>query len=231
MNIKPCSPKKYHIPLLKKGIKNLKTKEIYGLLSYSNKYPTAVDKWIEYYPFLETFNWSIIFHLPSVICKEPRLQSLQYKILNRIISCNYNLHIWKIKPSPNCEDCEVPDTIEHYFFSCTSVTPLWKSLKEVFRRVFGVHFRLTVLEVLLGIPCEKESVTSVINFSVLFAKWYIYCQKQKELCININSLYRLLKHRIDTEIFIIKMIYLDKANTFCENWMNLSKNIYKDSGN
>ena len=40
--------------------------------------------------------WSEIYLLPYKITKEPYFQSLQYKILNRILNCNERLYKWNI---------------------------------------------------------------------------------------------------------------------------------------
>ena len=53
------------------------------------KKTTAQETWINIYAFLENLDWDTINLLPYKITSEPFLQSLQYKILNRILNCNY----------------------------------------------------------------------------------------------------------------------------------------------
>ena len=60
---------------------------------------TVIETWVESYPFLNDIEWDSIFMLPFKILKEPYLQTFQYKVINRLINCNYNLHKWKISNS------------------------------------------------------------------------------------------------------------------------------------
>ena len=50
---------------LKMNISKLKNNNIYESLTFSHTIPTAENKWVEYYPFLENFDWSIVYSLPS----------------------------------------------------------------------------------------------------------------------------------------------------------------------
>ena len=82
------------------------------------KAPTALDTWINVFPFLETENWSAIYKRTIKIAKEPYLQSFQYKILNRILNNKVYLHKWKIAENNKCYVCEEVDGIEHHLFYC-----------------------------------------------------------------------------------------------------------------
>ena len=68
------------------------------------------------YPYLEVSNWTKIYKLPFKICRDTYIQTLQYKILHRVLNCNYNLYLWKINDNSMCEICKFLDTIEHYLF-------------------------------------------------------------------------------------------------------------------
>ena len=63
-----------------------------SLIKKSFKTPVAISICINLFPFLENHNWADTFNLPFKTLKEIYLQSFQYKILNRILNCNYNLH-------------------------------------------------------------------------------------------------------------------------------------------
>ena len=58
--------------------------------------PTLQETWINIFPFLEDLEWDKILTLPYKTSREPFLQSLQYKVLNRILNCNERLAKWKI---------------------------------------------------------------------------------------------------------------------------------------
>ena len=85
---------KHDITHLKKDISQLKARDIYGYFTFTKIMPTSVDKWIEYYPFLESLDWTQLSRLPYRISHEPKLQSFQYSIINQFINCIYNLFLW-----------------------------------------------------------------------------------------------------------------------------------------
>ena len=103
----------------------LQSRQIYWFVFYlnnqtQNNEPKCISKWSALYEN-ETFAWDRIFSLPYKICKNTRLQSLQYRLLHRIITCNHWLFNAKIKASPNCETCKCDDTLEHFFVQCDEV--------------------------------------------------------------------------------------------------------------
>ena len=56
------------------------------------KSPTAVESWVNLYPFLEKFDWEEeIYAIPFKYTKEPYLQSIQYQIINIILNTNEKL--------------------------------------------------------------------------------------------------------------------------------------------
>ena len=45
----------------------------------NTKAPTAIDKWVDLFPFMENLEWDKIFQLPYRITTETYIQSFQYK--------------------------------------------------------------------------------------------------------------------------------------------------------
>lgn len=84
---------------------------------------TAVQKLEMEFPSLFTSRrresglWKEIFSLPYRTQKEVKLESLQYKILARIIPCNLYLQRIGVKESNLCDHCQVKDDWVP-FFSC-----------------------------------------------------------------------------------------------------------------
>ena len=116
--------------------------------------PPAQNKWVEYYPFMDKFNWSKIYLLPAKVTNNLKIQSLQFSIIHRYTVCNYNQNLWNIIKSPMCQSCNSTDPIEHFFFYCDCVQSLWNVVKILSKKVLNLHFNCSVLEVLLGIPCQ-----------------------------------------------------------------------------
>ena len=59
-----------------------------------------------------------------------RLQSFQYRILHRIMTCNHWLFYAKIKDKLKCETCDFNDTLEHFAVSCNEVKDFWSTLNR-----------------------------------------------------------------------------------------------------
>ena len=204
-NKKPNNYLEHDISHLRKNIVHLKTRDIYCYFTYTTNLPTSVDKWIEYYPFLETHDWTQLFRLPYQITKEPKLQSFQYCIKNRFVNCNYNLFLWGQIESAQCDICHQIDTIEHFFYYCNVVNNFWVHVGNLIFEAFEIRLDYTVLEILLGIPCRKNTVMSIVNFVILYAKRYIYCCWIHQRNLSINYFTGILKNRIKTEVCICKM--------------------------
>ena len=219
-NYKPIMYDTYDTPHLKKDMKTITAKDMYAFLTYKRKFPISVNKWIEYYPFMENFEWSVLFKLPNIICSEPKMQSFQYKILNRFITCNYNLYLWNVSTSQYCDDCQNVDTIEHFFFYCNSVTPFWEKVRELILEAFQVKIDLTVLEILLGIPCVKDSLLCQINFVILYSKWFVYTYKRQSV-LNFSHFKNIMKNRIEDEIYILKTKSISPNVDTLQHWDNL----------
>ena len=128
-------PDEIYIKIINKYVvlNKVRNKQIYEeLIRKVIKPPTAVEPWIETYPFLENHDWSQTFLLPFKVLQEPYLQCFQYKIVHRLLNCNYNLYKWNIKNSPNCASCNCVDTIQHHLFQCDISRIFWKKLRNGF---------------------------------------------------------------------------------------------------
>ena len=167
--------------------------------------PTNQNKWIEYYPYLETADWKSIYRLPYKICRDTFSQSLQYKILHRYINCNYNLHIWGIKETSSCKYCDKVDTLEHFFYECMYVLEFWNSVQKWLKSVTKVSFSFTLFEVIFG-NLQDDTHVLVRNFVILQGKKYIYEKRNQESEMFLLEFLCKLKHSliIEKEICNIK---------------------------
>ena len=95
----------------------LTTKCVYEMF-YLKKYITAtcIHKWNEMHQRQEE-QWADIFTRTFKVVRETKLQSFQFKLIHRIITCNKKkLHDMKIKVSPQCSYCDDIDDISHFLF-------------------------------------------------------------------------------------------------------------------
>ena len=195
-------------------IKDTNSKKIYWeLLLRSNilRKPKAMDKWksINLGNF-DNLEWRQIFETPVKSCRSIKLQSFQYRIVHRIITCNHWLFNVKLKDSPNC-NCGEDDTMEHFFFNCNDSNIFWNSLSEWSK--CNIDFNIT--DIMFGLE-DSDIKMKVFNFMIIFAKRYIHDQKLMEKKILLTDFLSLLKHEIELE----RLIYMksDKLDIFDFKW-------------
>jgi hypothetical protein len=182
------------------------------------KTPTAIEQWISEFPFFDDTDFKAIFMLPAYTTKDTKLHCFQYKILHRIFPCNYLLTKWKIKNDIACSYCNLPDTIEHYFYECCECKTFWLFVENWFRKISNVYIPLRITNILFGIPFKQsqDKMLITLNFIILHGKWYLYMCKREQKCIFTLSFLKYLKHvlKIEKEINIVRKT----EHEFDETW-------------
>ena len=83
-----------------KELKSTSCKDFYWhLINNTNHKPSCINKWQTTYPLLNSTNnleWKKIFNHAFLICRDTRIQTLQYKIIHRTIACSHWLMNIKI---------------------------------------------------------------------------------------------------------------------------------------
>ena len=164
------------------------------------------------------FDWEKIFCLPYKICRSTRLQSFQYRILHRIITCNQWLFNAKIKDNPNCETCNCDDTLEHFFVSCNEVRDFWSALNRLWNKrtsVLATTYSITDTDIMFGILSSEKYVLN-LNFILVLAKKYIHDCKMKSPNITFLSFLVLLRQELSFEEQIC--IKNQREQDFIEKW-------------
>ena len=111
-----------------KGLEDVTTNEIYWhFVTKFSLIPTSEKKWNEKVDFIidETM-FNLIYVNGKELTTDTSIQNLQFKVTHRIMACNYNLKIWKIKPTDQCDYCQESDTIEHHLVDCKVAKNFWK---------------------------------------------------------------------------------------------------------
>ena len=172
------------------NLNKTKSSEVYSYyLALDYKHPKSQDKWVENYPFLETFDWKPVYLLPNIILNDVYLITFQYKILHRVYACNYNLFNWNVNNSPLCDVCQNIDNLEHYFYYCTDTETFWVQVRNWLNQLFSSEFKLTVLEVLFGVLTSDPKDWFSINFIILMGKQFIAkCKKNNKALFFKNFL-------------------------------------------
>ena len=128
------------------SFKKITTAKVYqNLISKIRVVPNSQNKWIEFYPFLESATWENIYLLPPKIIIDTYLITMQFKILNRVFSCNYTLFLWNIKTSPYCDACQKVDNLEHYFYYYCDVEHFSRQVENWLSNIITSKVKLTRL--------------------------------------------------------------------------------------
>lgn len=151
----------------------------------------------------DTGEWSEIYKRPFSAVRETRLQSFQFRLEHRLITCNHLLLRYKIKQDDKCTFCDGTDTLEHFFYQCPLSRRFWKLALRWLKDASGQDLsQLTMKEILLGVPrsyCQARRT----NFLLLISRYFIHRQRlfhNGDLCLIhwINE----LRKRLLTEQYI-----------------------------
>jgi hypothetical protein len=199
------------------------TKQIYDILTEKKyKPPIHQNKWLEYFPlFSEIENiWNRIYMDLHFNVRQTKVQSLQYKLIFRIVNCRKKLFDWNLTIDKNCPICKVEDSIQHFFIECNPVRQFWRNLIDWWNNkdfIFIDPYREELRENLLFGFLNIDNWYRVLNFVIVYAKWYIYKSKLVNNNVYLTVFLKDLKLNIKNEINIQKLYYSNKIiNEFVE---------------
>ena len=134
----------------------------------------------------------------------------------------YNI---SIKSTSKCTFCDKEDSLIHYFIHCPKTTIFWKCFFNWWYTITNIAIEDTLEEhILFGYPGNSD-VETVLNFCVLFAKWYIYCKKINEN--NDIDLYEYLV-KLRERLHIEKLLCLKNNNQSAFNkWVFIYEQLWK----
>ena len=205
-------------------ITRITSRKVYSeLIRDMVKEPTAIETWLNLFPFLEHIESKPVFTLIYKITKEPYIQSFQYKVLNRIINWRYNLYKWKIASSKTCNYCIQTDTIEHHFHYCSDSNNFWKEVSIWLYNITNMKFNFTICEIIFGFfrtSFIDECVQFVFNYIILLGKWYINKQRSNNQRIAFPNFICIVKEKLE----ILRMSYILHENL--EAFDNFFGNLY-----
>ena len=183
------------LPVIEVGKKMVLLKLIKPNFYYAkyltNYTPTAQQRWQEEgIDFGD--NWHYIYSVPFTVTSSTRLQSLQYRLLQRYFPTRRFLCIRKVIEGPFCNECGEIDTLKHYFTLCHEVFNFWKELIEIVNiRLPARHkFEMSTKNILFG----DAAAIKIVNFIVLVAKQYIILQRTQDCSISMPG-FRPFLHR------------------------------------
>jgi hypothetical protein len=166
-----------HININKKPkiLDKVNNKDIYWILIKNIQVkPIIIEKYKTQLGIEEKI-WKTIFTIPRVL-RDTKIRAFQYKLLYKLIPCNYYLKQIQKSDSDICNWCaEVDDTI-HYFAECQRLSSFWSNFANWFANAKDTHVSLTIKDIIIGVTkLSKES--DCLNACLILAKWHIYKNK------------------------------------------------------
>ena len=154
------------------------------------------------------------------ICQYYKMvQSLQYKIFHRFFPCNYTLSVWYNDHSPLCVYCNMVDYPEHYFYYCQEASKFWTTLRIWWKSILEIDINIQVQDALFGIVnYNDDDVINILNFCILYAKYYIYKCKIEGISFFLPNYIKLLKDTLDIEQ---AACVLSGSDSFEKKWADL----------
>ena len=179
----------------------LKSRQLYYWILDSNRRtldikPACIFKWDQCYNINED-DWKKVFSLPFKTCRSTILQTLQYRLLHRIITCNVWLYKAKIKVSPVCDYCDENDTLEHFFIHCDGTKLFWSRYIAWWNTLSrGTDYVLDTMndkEILFGFLSSRFHV---VNEILILAKKIIHDNKMAGLNVSFLHFLVVVKHHV-----------------------------------
>ena len=148
-------------------LENAKSSVFYWNLLPS-KTPTAVQKWTS--NGTKPDSWRRIYEIPYLCTTSTRLQTLHYRIIHRYVPTKKYLVTRGLIGSPLCNYCFQVDDLQHHFFECPNIKPIWERILPQLKHKYTLLNEFVSSDtVLLGNP----SAPPVVNLIILVIKQHI----------------------------------------------------------
>ena len=132
--------------------------------------PICQHFWERKYPNF-SFNWNKIWNNIPSTTREGRLISLNWKITSNIYPTKILLHKMKIENNDVCDICNEKDYVEHFFFFCKKIQPIWVEANYIISLKVSKRVVLTHFDVLFGFQqCTEKTQRDFITSIIMIAK-------------------------------------------------------------
>ena len=188
---------------------------MYNLLKKSDESPKNEEKWDNV--LNKEYDWKSINSSIFSTTKNTKLQWFQYRIVHRILGTNELLLKMNLRQNSNCSFCdEEPETTEHLFWTCRTITDLWEEINRWIFMETEIELPINLEFILFGF-LEKNNKNQIRNLIILLTKLYIYRCKLNENQVNIIALKHYLKENLNLEK---KMYQKNKSPEIYLNYWN-----------
>ena len=159
--------------------------------------------------------WNKVYSVTAEIKNDNRLKWLQYQIARNSLFTNYKVNKFNPNVSPLCSNCNNIEITSHLLWGCDKVLELWQQI-HYFLANFQISLDYSLKTVLFG--NHKEPCDSVLNYTILIAKGYIWKSKFDKSLISFIAFKKYFKHKL--EDLKDSCNYIDKMFLF-DRWINI----------
>ena len=218
-----CRPRNFETELLlpvgdvEVDLVSATSKHFYLNLIQGSAIPTCRQRWeAEHFIFSEN-RWREIYRLPYEVTTSTKLQTLQYKVINRYVTTRKYLYNCKIIESPICLYCTQVDNLHHFLYGCEQTRIFWNEVIEELKRIFHARLRLGSELIIFGL----RRVGSLSNYLILLGKQFIVNRKLKEETISTEVFWRSVKHQYKVDECIAAKSGMDMKR-FHRKWRGVT---------
>ena len=186
-----------------KPVSKCETKLYYSIFVKNKQHPPpCIEKWKTVFAGISHNEWPDIFTRAFKNVRETKIQSFQFRLIHRVITCNKRLYDMRMRDTPTCSYCDQVDSISHFFIHCPQVKVFWISFYNWLNATNTLEIQLPLPhdhEILFGYSSD-ENVFCAMNFCLLYAKYYIHTQRlfhNNEVCF--RDYLRELKFKLQIE--------------------------------
>lgn len=162
-------------------------------------------QWNEIFPIQDQDRedyWRMIYLKPYKAARDTKLQAFHFRLVHRFVPCNRFLKNIRIKRDDTCSFCPRVDTLEHFLFECPVFQVFWKRVVAWFDSETDLQLNLSLRAFLFGVP-DAAPQSKVINFVLLFIKFFTYRQKLfHQGSLTLIQLLQELKLRLSVEKYL-----------------------------
>ena len=189
------------------NLTKMKNKDYYQLLVNKEKIePKATSKWER---DLQVGQASLqpFFSRVRNVCRDNKLREFYFKLLHRIAVTKKELFLFGVAEDAKCPYCELNDSIIHTFHNCNWSQLFFAEVIKWFNKENATSLTLSPTELIFGKDKDninKELPVDIIrklNFTFLYAKYYLYNQKLLNRELSLNEFLANVKFKYNFEKF------------------------------
>ena len=189
------------------NLTKMKNKDYYQLLVKKEKIePKATSKWER---DLQVGQASLqpFFSRVRNVCRDNKLREFYFKLLHRIVVTKKELFLFGVAEDAKCPYCELNDSIIHTFHNCNWSQLFFAEVIKWFNKENATSLTLSPTELIFGKDKDninKELPVDIIrklNFTFLYAKYYLYNQKLLNRELSLNECLANVKFKYNFEKF------------------------------